>query len=337
MSILRRTRWLKVVAAVLVLGLAAVGIVSTYRWFAGPPGVGHFRTVEGREAYERSYAEAMSTLPEPVAQHDVPTSYGTVRVYEWAPAQEEGAQDESAQAPPVVLIPGRASGVPMWQSNLEGFAASHRVLAFDSLGDAGMSVQAAPIRDFAEQGDWIDQVLSTLAPEGAHLVGHSFGGATAAAYAVDHPERVRSLTLLEPVLTLAHPPAEMLWWATVVSLPGLPQGLRERALTRVGGGEYDGADPLAAMIDAGTKHFSAALPTPSPLTAEQADRLDMPVSIALADSGSLAGGADVEDRARELVPEAEVRTWTGTSHSLPMEVAGELDGVLAEFWQESEG
>jgi pimeloyl-ACP methyl ester carboxylesterase len=105
---------------------------------------------------------------------------------------------------PVVLVPGRASGVPMWSENLPGFLKDRRVIAFDALEDAGLSVQGAPMDSFDDQALWMKQVLAELAPSGAHLVGHSFGGATAATYAHRFPDLVVSLTLLEPVFTFAY-------------------------------------------------------------------------------------------------------------------------------------
>ena len=127
---------------------------------------------------------------------DVETQLGIVRVYEWN-------TDETNDSVPVVLIPGRSSGVPMWAENVESFAGKHRVIAFDALGDAGMSVQSAPIERFEDQAVWIHDVLAQLAPDGAHIVGHSFGGATATVYAREYPEDVRSLAVLEPVFTFS--------------------------------------------------------------------------------------------------------------------------------------
>ena len=63
---------------------------------------------------------------------------------------------------PVVLVPGRASGVPMWSENLPGFLENHRVIAFDALGDA--AVQGAPMESFEDQALWMEQVLAELAP-----------------------------------------------------------------------------------------------------------------------------------------------------------------------------
>lgn len=315
------------------LVLALIGGLSVYRAFADPPGVGHFRSAEGRQEYLGHYQRAMQQLPEPTATHDVVTRYGIVRVYEWGTADGQ---------PPVVLLPGRSSGVPMWTANLAGFAASHRVLAFDALGDAGLSVQTAPLRSFDDQAAWIDEVLAELAPQGVHLVGHSFGGATAASYARLHPERVRSLALLDPVFTVAYPPAEMMWWALVSSLPGIPEGLREHALSRIGGADEEwaageDADPVSLMIAAGTEHFAAELPNPSPLSAEQAGRLTMPVYLAFAGRDSLAGGQDVADQARQLLPQAQLQTWPNATHSLPMQEAVPLNLVLTEFWMAAEG
>ena len=110
----------------------------------------------------------------------LPLRRGTVHAYEWS-------SPELTDTVPIVLIPGRTSGVPMWLENLPGFLKDHRVIAFDALGDAGLSVQGAPMESFEDQALWMEQVLAELAPSGAHLVGHSFGGATAATYAHRFP------------------------------------------------------------------------------------------------------------------------------------------------------
>lgn len=250
-------------------------------------------------------------------------------MYEWS-------TPDNQDTIPVVLVPGRSSGVPMWSANLEGFTQTRRVLGFDALGDAGMSIQAAPLLSFEDQAAWIDQVLDQIAPHGVHLVGHSFGGATAATYARLHPERVHSLTLLEPVFTFGYPPLSMLWWATAASLPALPDPVREHALSKIAGGPYDDTDPIAAMIEAGTTHFSAELPTPSPLSDEQARQLTMPVYVAIAGQDSLAGGQGAADRAHDTLPDGTVQVWQNATHSLPMQEAGPLGIFLEQFWTTAE-
>ena len=55
-------------------------------------------------------------------------------------------------------------------------------------------------------------------------------------------------------------------WTMVASLPGLPTGWRNHALGRIGGTDYDPTEPMARMIDAGTHHYDAHLPTPSLLS-----------------------------------------------------------------------
>ena len=69
------------VTRLLVIGLALVGVVSIGRTVMGPADVGHFRTVEGREEYVGYYQRAMGAMPAPSSVQDVPTDFGTVRVY----------------------------------------------------------------------------------------------------------------------------------------------------------------------------------------------------------------------------------------------------------------
>ena len=86
--------------------------------------LGDFRNDAGREMYLRAYDTAMAELPRPSVEKDVPTSLGTVRAYEWT--------GSLADREPVVLLPGRSSGVPMWGENL--VARSFRIISIRCIG-----------------------------------------------------------------------------------------------------------------------------------------------------------------------------------------------------------
>lgn len=164
--------------------------------------------------------------------------------------------------------------------------------------------------------------MARQAPCGAHIVGHSFGGATAAAYSRHYPTEVRSLTLLEPVFTFSYPSVRLMAWTMVASLPGLLTGWRNHALGRIGGTDYDPTEPMARMIDAGTHHYDVRV-------------LTMPCYVAIAGTDSLAGGDKAQRRAGELLPHAQVEVWPDTTHSLPMQVAEPLGKKLTDFWETS--
>src|ERR671911_898830 len=202
----RRGLWLRRgLAPAIVLGLGAGALeYATY----DPSPVGHFRSEEGRNEYAASYAAAMGQLPEPTRTMDLDTDFGTVRVYEFSSARTRGST-------PIVLLPGRTSGVPMWEANLPDFAEERTVYALDALGDAGMSVQTRRIGDAADQAAWLDQALARLGEPKVHLVGHSFGGWLAANYAARYPERVATLSLLEPVFVFGG----LRWQVYVKSIP----------------------------------------------------------------------------------------------------------------------
>jgi pimeloyl-ACP methyl ester carboxylesterase len=267
----------------------------------------------------------MTLLPTPRSTLDLETGFGRVRVYEF------GAASADRAAIPVVLLPGRTSGVPMWASNLPDLAAASTTYALDALGDAGLSVQIRPIRDAADQADWLDQVLAQLPVRSVHLLGHSFGGWLAANYAARHPERVQTLTLLDPVFVFQG----LRWRVYLISLPAslpfLPRSLRTRMLSTIGGGPVQADDPVARMISEATEHYAVKLPVPERLTGAQLRALNMPVYAALAGRSVMHNGAHAADVARAEIPDPTIELWPEATHSLPMEQAATLDRTILAF------
>ncbi|MEU3019090.1 alpha/beta fold hydrolase [Nocardiopsis sp. NPDC007018] len=326
----RRPRRRQVLLALGALLVAWLVVDKAVAILAPEATVGHWRSQEGYGAYLDAYQDVMATLPAPTRTHDVMTEYGSARVYEWA-ADEEGSR--GGDAAPVMLVPGISSGAPMWGENLVHWIGQRTLYAMDAIGDAGMSTQSVPFGSFDDQGAWVEQVLAGLELDRVHMVGHSFGGAVATVHALEHPGRVASLTLLEPVMVVRGMPASTYLWSSLLLLP-VPQSWKDRGMAEIGGitvEEVRERTPMSVMIDEGSRHHSSATFVPRTLTDEEWRSMRMPVRIDLAGDSSLAGGEEAADRARELGREP-VTVWPGTTHSLPMQAAEELGTELPAYW-----
>lgn len=94
---------------------------------------------------------------------------------------------------PVVLVHGSlATGAEEWQAQRPLADEGYRLLVPDRRG-YGQS-PAADGEDFLRDGDDIAELMG----DGAHLVGHSYGGLGVMFAAARRPDATRSLTLLEP-------------------------------------------------------------------------------------------------------------------------------------------
>ena len=100
--------------------------------------------------------------------------------------------------PAIVLVHGLGSRAEHWLPTARLLARRHRVVLVDLPGH-GLSDMPEPLTlEHAAQA--LDQSLATQAPVPCILVGHSVGGLVAAAEALDHPERLRGLVLIETAL-----------------------------------------------------------------------------------------------------------------------------------------
>src|SRR5687767_3558414 len=75
----------------------------------------------------------------------------------------------------------------------------YRLIRYHRVGYAGSDRVLGPV-SIREQADHCRLLMEQLSVARAHVVGHSSGGNIALQLALDHPESVRSLALLEPAL-----------------------------------------------------------------------------------------------------------------------------------------
>ncbi|TSL61138.1 Protein ABHD4 [Bagarius yarrelli] len=108
---------------------------------------------------------------------------------------------KSCSRTPLVMVHGFGGGVGLWIRNLDPLCRSRPVFAFDLLGFGRSSHPHFPLDPVqAEQQSVtsIEHWRRALGLEKMILLGHSLGGYLATSYAIQYPERVRHLILVDP-------------------------------------------------------------------------------------------------------------------------------------------
>lgn len=104
--------------------------------------------------------------------------------------------DWSGRGDWLVLLHGLASQAHIWDLVAPQLSDSFRVIALDQRGH-GLTDKPDTGYDFTSITHDLDQILNGLEIERAVLVGHSWGGNVALQYAVDQPQRVAGLVLVD--------------------------------------------------------------------------------------------------------------------------------------------
>ncbi|RVW08908.1 alpha/beta hydrolase [Prescottella agglutinans] len=280
-------------------------------------------TASGREFRDR-YDRVLGKWPGPVEGVDATTRHGTTRVNVCGPVE----------APPVVLLPGGRATSTSWFAVAGDLAATHRVFAVDLLGDLGRSVVGEGPRTVEDLMVWLADVLDALGLGAVALVGHSYGGMVALAFATRHPERVDRLVLLDPNSCFAGMRTGFLLRALPLLLR--PTAARQRALIgwETAGSEVD--PDWLDLVAHGAEHF----PTTRPVVPKRPRRRDLgqircPTTVVLAELSRIHDIRRVRAGVRKALPGARTAVLSGASHyTLPMAPAAELITVLSDALRE---
>jgi pimeloyl-ACP methyl ester carboxylesterase len=258
-----------------------------------------FRRIEDQVWAER--------FPEGVDSRDVATSFGPTRAYRWP-----------GTGLPVVLLHGIGGTSLMWAPYVvAGGFGGHPLVAIDTMGDVGRSRHDRAFTGPDDVAQWLQEALSSLGVERAHVVGGSYGGWLAVNQALRHPADVASLTLLEPAgLAPVDRKRFLRWGLSVLAAGALPRPLRTRAAERLRMPVLH--DRRAMRMLRRGQVFHRFRPQPEPFTAEELGRITVPVTLLVGEHSELHDPHEVVDRADQCLPDVRTHVVPGAGHALPL-------------------
>jgi pimeloyl-ACP methyl ester carboxylesterase len=151
-----------------------------------------FISAQGENAVMSAYQEILDAWPVDYDELMVPTAFGETHVIASGPEE----------APPVVMLHALFATATSWYRNVEALSRSYRIYCVDVIGEANKSRPTQPITSLDDYLRWFTELIDGLGIDSLYLVGNSYGGFTAAYYAMKLPERIRKLVLIGPAATI---------------------------------------------------------------------------------------------------------------------------------------
>lgn len=252
----------------------------------------------------------------------------------------------SEQRPTVVLLHSSASSARQWEGLTEVLRPRFRVHALDFYGHG-------------KQGAWSAERPLTLADEaaavaalmaetgGAHVVGHSYGGAVALKLATQYPGLVRSVAVYEPVMfrwlvenavrhAALHEVVEVANFMRAALARCDEHAAAKRFVDFWSGSDSWEALPgntkcgIATRISAVLLHFDALFCEPLPRT--QLALLKMPM-LFITGAQTVAVMRGLSELFRRTFPAAQHEVLQAMGHMGPMTHATKVNRLLAGFLQ----
>ncbi|TDE42840.1 alpha/beta hydrolase [Nonomuraea mesophila] len=277
---------------------------------------------EARERFFSLYDQAMAAWPRHT-RHEVATSFGPTAVH----------RAHGGTGPPLVLLHGGNATSASWAPIMPMLTAYGTVLAVDTLGDAGASVQKRPVTDARERAQWLDEVLAELDCDRAHLIGLSYGGWMALNQAVHRPRRVASVTALEPARALVPVRAAFVLRALVVLLTG-SRAAAGRYLAWCRAGRVPPPPMRDLLVSALLDHRQRAVTAPQALTDDQLRAITVPTLVVLGGRSPVHDVRRAAERARRLLPGHRTEIVPDAGHGLPADAPEAVGRLIRSFLAE---
>lgn len=242
---------------------------------------------------------------------------------------------------PVVLIHAGVANLRMWDEQVKALRDAYRVIRYDTRGFGATETDAV---DFSNRAD-IAALLDHLGESSAHVLGLSRGGSIALDFALEYPDRVRSLIVAAGGISGYESPDEA--DASVFEEPeklleakdweGISEW--ETAYWADGPGQpKDRVDPAlrAKVHEWILTNYRAQKEegTPQPLDPPAVGRLSELRAPLLVIIGTLdePGTQQSMHHLAKLVPGARLEVFEGAAHMLNLEQPDRFNALLREFF-----
>ena len=249
----------------------------------------------------------------------------------------------AGEGPTVVLLHSSGSSGRQWDMLVGALQSRFRLLTVDFHGHGSTPAWSGDRPLTLEDDAALVAPLLAAAPGGAHIVGHSYGGAVALRLAQKHPQLVNSVAVYEPVLfrllfdyNARQPAAREVMLAAARIRTNLLVGRIDRAAAHFvdywsGAGTWD-AMPLsrrqtvAARMPSIVPHFAALFS--DTLRRSELARLPMPV-LCLTGARTKASTRRIGELLRLAMPSATHEMLAALGHMGPVTHPGAVTARLA--------
>jgi 3-oxoadipate enol-lactonase len=244
------------------------------------------------------------------------------------------AHDVRGGGEPILLIHGTAASV--WGRLPELLDSDHRVIAYDR---RGFGRSPGPVgASLANHASDAASLLEELEAEPATIIGWSFGALIALELAVERPELVSRLVLIEPPLHAKRHPSLPQVWAFLKLTIQRRRDERRAAETfirwasrhRDGGPGFDAApaeDREAMLGSASAILAELGVGTGEELTRDRLASIRAPVTLVAGGRSDSVFGKAVRRVARAL-PDAKIQRIPGAGHAVQLEQPDELAAII---------
>ncbi|MFI6728510.1 alpha/beta fold hydrolase [Streptomyces atratus] len=290
--------------------------------------IGHYVNDELRDRYFAA-CDVLYAKGAPIrSETDVETSFGTTHVYRYGPS------DPAAESrTPVVLIHGSGGCSAQWYPNTVALSADRPVYALDTPGDPGRSIHREPMWQPERAAQWMDEALGALGLDKVHLVGSSYGGWLVINQVHRRPERLASVTALDPGGLEKVGLRFFVWIFASLFATFAPKALRP-ALARWLEQPVVSDRDLRAWIHAGVKAFRIRRPSPLPLSDAELGSIRTPFYLIMGKRSLLVHPKRQLERVPRVIPGARAEIVAATGHGPQIDHPDLVNARMLSFMED---
>jgi pimeloyl-ACP methyl ester carboxylesterase len=287
-----------------------------------------FKSKQGEVEYLAAYDAMMAYFPAPYESMDIQGTYGCTHLVVSGP--------KDAQA--LVLLHGGRASLTMWSKNMADLGQEYRVYAVDIIGQPGKSIANPKFQKRDDLIPWFTEILDTLNISKPNLVGQSYGGWFALAFALHRPERVNKIALISPAacflpLNFQH----MLQGARMFFFPSRA-AMRSFKLWETYLPNIQNPQNLAffeaklEQLYLGFKHYRCqGEANPDIFSDQELRSLKVPTLLLIGEQEVIYNPVASIERACRLIPTLEARLIPEASHDLAYFQACTVDELILNF------